>query len=186
MTKIDANQLKWIRKPERYIVRRDSVILETEPYTDLRGHRHGAEAVELSLKPDGYFMFTVRVDFSYQGKFDQCGILLYNGSRRKAVCCTKRRNEELDELDVVVFHGKYGDRSCREIGTAIRWMYYRVWYRAGAVRIQYSFNGRVYSDVRQFRMEERNGPIRIGIYACSPQDSRFDCTFSQMELKEKR
>ena len=179
---IDATQLEWVHKPERYIISKEKVILETEPFTSLIKGKKGAEAIELSLKSLDSFCFTVRVDFEFQGQFDQCGIVLYSGKKRLAICDVKHHNDEVEELECVVFHGKYGDKSSRDIGSAIHWLYYRVWYRAGIVRIQYSFNGKVYSDVRQFINEDTKEPIRIGVYACSPNDSSFDCTFSNMNL----
>ena len=183
-TNSDIAQLEWIHKPERYIVSEDKVILETEPFTSLVNENQGAEAIELSLQPAESFSFTVRVDFDFKGQFDQCGIVLYNGKKRLASCCVKHHNDEVEEMECIVFHGKYGDKSSRDIGTAIHWMYYRVWYRSGIVRIQYSFNGKVYSDVRQFINEDTKNPIRIGIYACSPNESSFDCAFSQMSLTD--
>ncbi len=183
---INAKELEWIHKPERYIVDKEKVVLETEPYTDISGKRPGAEAIELSLQPKGNFRFTVRADFEYHDVLDACGILLYDGKKRVMICGSKRHNAEVDALECIVFHDKYGDRSSREIGTAIQHLYYRIWYREGAIRVQYSFNGRIYADVRQFHLTVENPTISIGIFACSPGNSSFDCTFSQMELKEER
>lgn len=183
MSKIGVKDLKWIHKPERYILKEHQVILETEPFTYLSGQGHGAEAAELALNPKESFRFTVRVDFDFQKPFDQCGILLYSKKRKIAVCCTKLHTEAVDELECVVFHEGRGDRSVRSIGTAIHWLYYRVWYRRGHVRIQYSFNGSIYSDAREFRLPESVRKISAGIYACSPGDSSFNCTFSQMKLE---
>lgn len=185
MRRIDADDLKWIKKPQRYLLTNEKVILETEPNTALSKKRPGAEAIELSLEPDGSFCFSVRVDFAFKGRFDQCGILLYQGEKRIAFCCTMHNNTAVDELECVVFHDRFGDRSSRDIGTAIQWMYYRVWYRSGNVTIQYSFNGKVYSDLRQFWIHDTGENISIGIYACSPSDSSFDCTFSEMILQEE-
>lgn len=185
MKKIDANNLKWIHKPERYILTADKVILETEPFTDFSGGHESAEAIQLSLQPNGSFCFTVRVDFAFSRQFDQCGIVLYEGENRRMICDVKHHNDEVDELETIVFHNSDGDKSLREIGSAICWMYFRVWYRGGSIRVQNSFNGKVYSDLRQFRLTSREDPLSIGIYACSPFDSSFDCTFSQMELMEE-
>lgn len=182
MAVVGAQDLRWIRKPQRYILKERRVILETDPFTSLSDLRHGAGAAELALNPEENFRFTVRVDFAFQNPFDQCGILLYAHRKKIAVCCTKLHTDAVDELECIVFHDGLGDRSARSVGTAIRWMYYRVWVRRRHVRIQYSFNGNVYSDVREFRLPEPVGRLQAGIYACSPGDSSFNCTFSGMEL----
>lgn len=184
MKEIDAKQMEWVHKPERFIVSKNRVILETEPFTSLVKGKKGAEAIELSLQPGESFCFTVRVDFSFSGQFDQCGIVLYSGQKRLAFASVKHHNDEVEELECVVFHGKYGDKSSREIGTAIHWMYFRVWYRSGNVRIQHSFNGKVYADDRHFLNEDTEHSVLLGIYACSPEDSTFDCTFSEMTLED--
>lgn len=182
MGRIDTRHLKWIHKPERYILNEDKVILETEPFTDFSGGHRGAEAIQLSLPPMGSFCFTVRVDFAFSRQFDQCGIVIYEGDERKMICDVKHHDETVDEIECIVFHDKYGDKSLREIGTAITWMYFRVWYRGGNVNVQYSFNGRVFTDLRLFHVDMKHTPLAMGIYACSPFNSSFDCTFSEMNL----
>ncbi len=182
---LNVKKLEWIHKPERYILNKDKVILETEPFTEVFGKKPGAEAIEMSMQPKGNFCFTVRTDFAFHDVLDQCGIMLYDGKKRVLVCGTKHHNDEVDALECIVFHDKYGDRSSREIGTAIKHLYYRIWYREGAIRVQYSFNGTSFIDARQFHLIAKNPMISIGIYACSPHDSSFDCTFSQMEMSEE-
>jgi regulation of enolase protein 1 (concanavalin A-like superfamily) len=102
------------------------------------------------------------------------------------ICDVKHHDETVDEIETIVFHEKYGDKSLREIGTAITWLYFRVWYRGGNVRVQFSFNGRVFTDLRQFHVDTKETPLAIGIYACSPFNSSFDCTFSEMSLIQDR
>lgn len=186
MSRIDTNNLIWIHKPQRYILSEDKVILETEPFTDFSGGHQSAEAIQLSLPPMSVFCFTVRVDFDFCGQFDQCGIVVYEGKERKMICDVKHHNEAVDELECIVFHDRYGDKSLREIGTAITWMYFRVSYRGGNMRAQYSFNGRVYTDLRHFHVSMNSRPLAIGIFACSPFDSSFDCTFSELSLMQDR
>ncbi|MCR4950034.1 MAG: DUF1349 domain-containing protein [Solobacterium sp.] len=184
MRQIDLKNLKWICRPQRYAEIGGKLILETEPFTDLRPAGKSAEAIELSFSPEGSFCFTMRVDFDYQGVFDQCGMILYNGKERKALLGTECMDEELTRLQCTVFHGGKGDRSLRDIGSKIRTMYYRTWYRGGAVRMQYSFSGKRYSDFREFRIDPKE-TVSLGIFACSPGDSYFDCTFSGMSLQEE-
>ena len=182
--KVDPRQLKWICRPKLYIQREDKLILETEPFTDLKPAGNSAEAIELSFEPEGSFCFTMRVDFDFHAVFDQCGMILYNGSERKALFGTECRDDEITELSCTVFPGGNGDRSMRALGTGIHTIYYRAWYRGGAVRFQYSFTGKRYSDFREFRIPLKES-VSLGIYACSPANSYFDCTFSGMSLQEE-
>lgn len=180
---VDLTKLKWVHEPKRYIVKTNQIVVETEPYTafDLLGG--SIEAVELEMQPIGSFHFTIRTDFHYQNAFDQCGIVLYDANGRKAICGSEKRDGEVSKLVCRVNHIDGSDRSEREIGSAIQWMYYRIWFRGGIVRIQYSFNGKRFSDLREFSIG--NNDLKIGIYACSPGNSYFDCIFSQAVLEDE-
>lgn len=182
--RIDPRQLTWICQPKLYILASDKIMIETEPYTDLRPDGRSAEAVELSLVPKGSFCFSMRVDFDYREQFDQCGLILYEEGKRKMILGTEGYDDVSCRLNCIVYHGGRGDRSCRDIGTAISRIHYRVWYRGGAVRIQYSFAGTRWSDFREFQLKDPGNRLKIGIYACSPGNSYFDCTFSGMTLEE--
>ena len=183
---IDPRDLAWICKPQLYLQNSDKVVLETEPFTDLKPAGRSAEAIELSLETNGSFCFTMRCDFQFRNAFDQCGMIVYEGERRKAICGTECRDAFTTCLKCIVYHDEKGDISKRDIGSLISVMYYRVWYRGGAVRIQYSFTGSRYSDLREFWIDpESEKTISIGIYACSPANSWFDCTFSGMTLDEE-
>ncbi len=180
---IDPREMKWIAEPELYILSSDKVIMETKPFTDLNTQGSSAEALQLTMHVEDTFCFTVRSEFRFRNKFDQCGIMIYNGSERKAMCGIIKHDDNVNQLACIVYHGGQGDLSCRDIGSVIDSIYYRMWYRNGDVRMQYSYGGRVYSDFRHFRLHT-DDVIGIGIFACSPGNSWFDCTFSEMTLEE--
>ena len=183
--RLDPREMEWICEPKLYITGSDRIVIETEPYTDILPAGNSAEAIELNIAPKGSFCFEVRVDFEFHGLLDQCGISLYQGKERKAQCGTVCHNREAMRLQTVIYHDDGGDLAGLSISSGIRWMYYRVWYRSGTVRFQYSYNGDRYTEFRNFRVEEGGEPLRIGIYACSPGNSWFDCTFSKMTLEEE-
>jgi regulation of enolase protein 1 (concanavalin A-like superfamily) len=184
--RIDPRQLIWVTQPELYILSSDKLMIETEPFTDLRPAGGSAEAVELSIMPKGSFCFSARVDFDYRHSFDQCGFILYEGDHRKMIIGTEYHDDEKMKLRCIVYHGGIGDINSRDIGSAINKMFYRIWYRGGAVRIQYSFAGKRWSDFREFQLNHPDRKLKIGIYACSPKNSYFDCTFSAMTLEEDK
>lgn len=183
--KIDPRQLEWIHKPQLYFSLADKIVMETEPNTNITAAEPHARAAEFSLVAEGSFCFTMRVDFAFREQFDQCGIVIYRGDDRQAVCSAARRSEDESWLQAIVYHTSGGDRSAREIHSGIRWMYFRIWHRSGMIHMQYSFNGNVFRDMREFKTENDGRPVRLGIYACSPGNSCFDCTFSQMTLEQE-
>lgn len=181
--KIDMTRLEWVHKPALSVVTPDRLIVETEPFSDLRKYGTCTEAV-MPVKGKT-FCLSVRCDFNYRNALDQCGLVLYEENQRKAVVGMEYHDGELSELASNVYHSDGYDRCHRDLASGIRWMYYRIWVREDVVLMEYSFNGKRYSGMRRFRVN-RDHVFHIGIFACSPLDSTFDCIFSEMTvLKEE-
>ena len=119
LKRIDPRQLTWVCQPKLYILSSDKLLIETEPFTELKPQGNSAEAVEMSIMPKGSFCFSARVDFNYHNSFDQCGFILYEGENRKMVIGTEYHNDEKMKLRCIVYHGGAGDISVRDVGSAI-------------------------------------------------------------------
>ena len=181
---LDPSALHWMRKPSMYTMDHERLVLETEPYTSFQSLSYDStDAFGMTLDPMESFAFSVRIDYQFRSLEDECGILLHHSNSRWAKAGIERRPDGLD-IACTVYANGYGDRSCRLIGSGIRWMYLRVLYWRGNCRFQYSFNGEKYSDMRWLHFASQREPVTAGIYACSPQDSYFDCTFSCMQVKQ--
>jgi regulation of enolase protein 1 (concanavalin A-like superfamily) len=105
---------------------------------------------------------------------------------QKAVICTEKKDDENLRLCVNVFNKEGGDRSMRDVGAALAQIFYRVLYRAGSCKIQYSFSGERYTDLREFHVDPAIGITDVCLYACSPGDSYCDCTFFDFNMMEDR
>jgi regulation of enolase protein 1 (concanavalin A-like superfamily) len=181
---IDPSTLHWLRQPSMYMFDHGKLVLETEPYTSFHSLSFDStNAFGMLLDPMTSFCFTARMDYLFRGSEDECGLLLKRNNTTWAKSGVECRADALD-LACTVYSDGYGDRSCREIGSGIRWMYLRVLYWSGNARFQYSFNGTKYSDMRWLRFAPGEEPVIAGIYACSGGDSYFDCTFSELQLRE--
>jgi regulation of enolase protein 1 (concanavalin A-like superfamily) len=78
---INFSTAKWINKPKKFDITDDSVIITTDPNTDLwqrsfYGFRND-NAPALLLESAENFTFTGCVTFNYQSLFDQCGLIIY-------------------------------------------------------------------------------------------------------------
>ena len=58
--KLNLKELKWVHQPDRFVVREDKIIIETEPHTSLNLLGGSAEGVEMELVPTGNFHFSIR------------------------------------------------------------------------------------------------------------------------------
>lgn len=186
MGKVDFKDMKWVKEPKLYICDENRLTVETEPYTYWRSPdaKHLGSEIQYPLK--GNFIFTVCTEFVYNLPFDQCGFILYNGDVQKAIVCTEKKDDEYLRLGVNVFSPDGGDRSMRDIGAALGRIFYRVIYRGGGCLIQYSFAGTRYTDLREFHVDPENGITGVSLFACSPKDSFFDCTFCEVNMTEDR
>ena len=184
--RIHPASMAWLHKPNMSVVSGDRLIIETEPFTSLHSLSYGShEAAGKIMEPAGQFEMTVRIDYSFKSPADECGIFIRRDVSHWCKCCVECRDGNVTDLACTVYRDGCGDRSVREIGDVIRHMYFRVICWNGNLRIRYSFNGDVYSDLRWLHFASGEDPVSVGIYACSPGDSWFDCTFSEMELNDE-
>ena len=173
------NKGKWLKKSRLFVIKEDSLILETEPFTTIHKDNSAAEIIYEIPKN---FILTIRTDYFYQNIFDECGLTIYEESKRKLVVSTKYRDNEMTSLQSIVYQDEVGDRSIRDIASNIHTLYYRLWHRGKMLRIQYSFNGHRYRDFRELPIKDAEKYV-IGLYACSPINSTFDCTFSELTVE---
>lgn len=65
-------------------------------------------------------------------------------------------------------------------------MWYRLSRREKDFRIECSEDGIHFSQMRICHMWDAADEVRFGVYACSPEDSSFKATFTEMEVTECR
>lgn len=180
--KIDMTRLRWVKRPRLSVSTPDKLIVETEPFSDLK---KDGTCIEAIMPVEGKtFCLSARCDFNYKNALDQCGLVLYEEDQRKAVVGMEYHDGELSELASNVYHSDGYDRCHRDLASGICWMYYRIWVREDTVLVEYSFNGKRYSGMRRFRIN-RDHQFHVGIFACSPLDSSFDCIFSEMKVMKE-
>ncbi len=180
---VDLKTLKWIKEPERYIFMNDKLIMETRPGTSFHALRYDmTQACGMKLEPMRSFMLTLKVSYDFHDLGDECGVMIRYDNTQWAKAGIENMGDHYD-LSCTLFSNGFGDRSCREIGNGIRWMYFRVLYWSGNLKFQYSFNGKKYSDMRWFHIAGSNEKIETGFYACSSGKQSYDCVFSDVSVR---
>ena len=84
---------------------------------------------------------------------------------------------------VVTNHG-YSDWATRDIPADSKVIYYRLSRRESDFCIENSYDGINFKQMRIFHFFEGSGTIQIGLYACSPEESSFTATFTEMMFTE--
>ena len=183
--KFDVNKLEWTREPKDYFIASDKIEILTNPHTDLwqRTYYHfrNDNAPVLQIKTsDKFFSFTVKTEFESKRRFDQCGVVMYLDSENWLKGSIEYENERFQHLGSVVTNNGYSDWATTEIDASIKSMWYRLSRREDDYCIECSEDGIVFKQMRVCHMWNGDGTINFGIYACSPEDSSFKATFTNM------
>lgn len=187
--KWDLNDLKWTREPREFAIQEDCITITTEPGTDLWQRTYygfqndNAPLLQLTTA-EAYFSFAVKTEFASKRRFDQCGIILYLDSENWLKASIEYENDSFQRLGSVVTNHGYSDWATTDISAEIKSMWYRLSRRESDYCIECSVDGEHFKQMRICHMQEGAGEIRFGIYACSPEDSSFQASFSNMEITE--
>ncbi|MGL5868437.1 DUF1349 domain-containing protein [Clostridium chrysemydis] len=185
----DIKNLKWIREPKSYSINKDKIEIITKPHTDLwqRTYYHfrndNAPVLQMETS-DKYFSFIVKTEFESKHRFDQCGIVMYLDSENWLKASVEYENEDFQHLGSVVTNNGYSDWATTSIDASIKSMWYRFNRREDDYCIECSVDGINYNQMRICHMSKGADAIQFGIYACSPEDSSFKATFTNMEITE--
>lgn len=184
---IHNNDFTWTRQPNSYAITQEAIEIVTKPYTDLwqRTYYHfqNDNAPVLQIKTDEkFFSFLVKTEFESKQRFDQCGVVMYLDSENWVKGSIEYENEAYQHLGSVVTNHGYSDWATTAIDASIKSMWYRFSRREDDYCIECSKDGIEYTQMRVFHMWEGKETIQIGIYACSPQDSSFKATFTNIKM----
>lgn len=184
---MELSQFIWTREPAAYRIGEDRVEVLTAPHTDLwqktyyRFCNDNAPVFQMETE-EQFFSFTVKTEFESTHRFDQCGVVMYLDSENWLKASIEYENGQFQHLGSVVTNLGYSDWATTEIPAHIKTMWYRFSRRQDDYRLECSYDGRVFRQMRICHMHKGGGAIRFGIYACSPEDSSFRAVFSQLQL----
>lgn len=189
---------RWINPPREFTVGPREIALHTEPGTDFwqrtfYGFRnHNAPALVVDRTDN--FTFSVNIECEYTARFDQAGIIIWMDEDNWIKASLEYENEDFSRLGAVVTSEGYSDWSTRN-SPAVAQIEFRVSRRgpdflieartdASWEQLRIAHVSALGQTTKQMGITPSNeflaGPsVGVGIYACSPGDSRFQATFSQ-------
>ncbi len=184
-----VKKLEWTREPEAFQITPEKIEITTNPHTDLwqRTYYHfrNDNAPVLQMRTEEkFFSFTVKTSFDSKHRFDQCGVVIYLDSENWLKGSIEYENEEFQHLGSVVTNLGYSDWATTEIPASVKSMWYRLSRREDDYCIECSEDGKRFRQMRVCHLWKGDGEVRFGIYACSPEESSFQATFTDLELSE--
>ncbi len=164
----------------------DGLILTTDPQTDFWQRTHYGfqrdNGHALLTEADGSFTFTTRVRFQYAGQYDQCGIMVRVDDQQWIKVSLEYEDSQYGRLGSVVTHLGYSDWATTDVSSKINELWYRVQREGDDFTITYASDGQEWIQMRITHLHGAPSQLKVGFYACSPQDSSFTCTFDQASL----
>ena len=179
----------WIHEPKEHSIQDEKIEIVTEPHTDYWQRTYylfqNDNAPTLLFKTkEEFFSFSVKTEFNSKRRFDQCGVAIYQDSDNWCKASIEYENEEFQRLGSVVTNNGYSDWATVDIPATQKYMYYRLSRRRDDFCFESSLDGVHYKQMRIFHLFKGAGEIQVGLYACSPEDSSFTATFSEIKLTE--
>lgn len=186
---LNYKDFKWIRKPKKFLVLENKIEIITEPFTDLwqRTYYHfrndNAPVLQVKTK-EKYFSFIVKTNYESKVRFDQCGIIMYLDSDNWLKASSEYENNRIQRLGSVITNNGYSDWSSMDIDASIKEIWFRFSRRNDDFCVESSFDGVTFNQMRICHMFNVKDEIQFGIYACSPENSSFKATFSNLKMTD--
>lgn len=188
---VDARMMEWVREPKEWTATEKGVEVMTEPHTDLWQRTYylfrndNAPCLQLACS-EPFFSFTVKTTFESKVRFDQSGVVLYLDSDNWLKASIEYENDEFQRLGSVVTNNGYSDWATVDVNASYKSVWFRLSRREDDFCLENSFDGVNFKQMRICHMfgVGKDAEVHFGVYACSPEDSSFKATFSEMELTE--
>ncbi len=186
---MDIKKFVWTRAPKQYEINETCIKIVTEPNTDLwqrtyYGFQNDNAPVLQMETEEQFFSFVVKTEFDSKRRFDQCGVAIYLDSENWLKASIEYENEKFGRLGSVVTNHGYSDWATTDIPADVKSMWYRLSRRKSDYCIECSTDGVHFKQMRICHLFNGAGKISFGVYACSPENSSFEATFTEFALTE--
>lgn len=181
------SKFEWLNEPEDFSFD-DGLIIKTKPYTDFwqRTHygfrRDDGHCYMTNMKGD--FSFAAQLVFDSKTLYDQCGVILRIDEDNWVKASIEYENDKISRLDSVVTNLGYSDWATTDIPTEINSMWYRFNKNNNDVLIENSYDGINWKQMRILHLHSEPKQVKVGVYACSPQNSSFICKIKKIVVSE--
>lgn len=187
--KLEMYDFYWLNEPSHHAESHTAIMIQTEPGTDLWQRTHYGFRVDnapayVFKTSEADFTFAICTDFEPRVQYDQCGLLLYLDSDNWFKASIEYEDETIQRLGSVVTNLGYSDWATTDISGTVRRMHYRLSRRGSDFKLEHSYDGLEWHQMRVFHLHAAINEIRVGIYACSPKESSFQAHFHDLELSD--
>lgn len=177
-------KMNWYNEPDTWNINKGTLSMQVTPNTDYWRISHYGFTVDDApfyyTEYGGEFEAKVKISGDYKVRFDQAGMMI----RLDHENYIKTGIEYVDgkyNASTVVTHGT-SDWSVIALDRPVEAIWIKAVRRKDAIEIFYSFDDKEYVMMRNAWMEA-NCPVKIGMFAASPDGQGFKATFSDFKVK---
>ena len=132
----------------------------------------------------GDFCLSTIVEFHPENAYDQCGLFIRFDEENWIKLSTEYEDDQISRLGSVVTNLGYSDWATTDIPSDVRRMGYRICKRGSHFLLQNSYDGQNWLQMRITHLHVPFHSLNAGLYACSPKEGRFQCTFKQLVIEK--
>ncbi|AOP33540.1 hypothetical protein A0128_06580 [Leptospira tipperaryensis] len=175
----------WKNSP-KFEIKNHRLFFKTSPDTDFWQKTHygfrrdNGHCLLKNITAD--FSLSVRTEFYPKKQYDQCGLIVRIDSENWIKTSIEYETSDHSRLGSVVTNLGYSDWATLDIHSKINTMWYRIQNKENDFLLEYSENGMNWKQLRMAHLLLNSRPLAVGIYACSPMESSFECVFDHFEL----
>jgi len=182
------HEFAWLNEPSRFLFADGRLTVTTDPQTDFWQRTHygfrNDNGHALLAPISGDFRLRTHVTFQPRQRYDQCGLLVRIDAENWIKVSTEFETAEISMLGSVVTNFGYSDWATTELDGDPGQAWYQISKNGADFLLQVSFDGRSWQQMRIAHLHAPAESLLAGIYACSPLDGRFTCTFDHLSVGE--
>lgn len=183
----------WLNKPTYTEIDEQHILIRTEADTDLWEKTHyGFSRRNAHMLVTDWSTeegeFQVSTSFNTSFLYDQCGIVIYLDEDNWAKFSSEYETSDYQRLGGVVTKDGYSDWSTQNISSQIKNISYKIKRVKNDFQVFAMINNEEANQLRIFNLKG-DAPLtnlKVGVYACSPQNSSFDATFTNLFLNQQK
>jgi hypothetical protein len=184
-------RLRWTNSPPDWTSGPGGLVVRTTAATDFWQGTHYGFRVDnghlLAAEVGGDFVIETLVRTAPVHQYDQAGLMIRLSERCWLKTSVEFEPGEPSRLGVVVTNAGWSDWSTRDIDPeAGREVAFRVTRRGADYTVEARLGAEArWSQIRLARLHEDDGagPVRAGLYACSPKGAGLAATFGYLRIE---
>ncbi len=176
-------KMNWFNEPTGWSIDGSRLTMDVTPNSDYWRISHYGFTVDDApfyyAEYGGEFEAKVKVSGDYKVRFDQAGMMIRIDHENYIKCGIEFVDGKFNLSTVVTHHTS--DWSVITLDHPVEFIWIKAVRRLDAIEIFYSYDDLEYHMMRNAWMEA-NRPLRIGMYAASPDGSGFKATFTDFKV----